>query len=314
MASTALLAGTAAGSPGVLGTPSARVASHSAIVDVATPTIKPFAVLHNANYATGGVALRNRSQGVIHISGVTGKVQRAYLYFTYLFSATPPKAIPITVTRLFPSPSATAHATVSAKLVGTSTDPCWGSSGGAVYRATVPTGLAKANGEYQIQPDASVVGLNTGEDPWDSNVVFPLDEGATLVLIGTGSQTVDLFGGKLAGHEFGGTSFSYNLALSSAPSGTVLMDSFGADGQTGGGRTSGDTDDTVTVNGTQISGVGSSGDTDSDWDGSSGFPLPQLWDDVGHDITSAAAGAGTLAVTISAPNDCLITVGNVVAH
>jgi hypothetical protein len=92
------------------------------------------------------------------------------------------------------------------------------------------------------------------------------------------------------------------------------MDSFGADGQIGASRNATSSGDTVSVNGTLISGTGVTNVPSGDWDGSAGWPLPQLWDDTGHDISTAAAGASSLAVSINAPGDCLITVANVVAH
>lgn len=243
-------------------------------------------------------------------------MQDAWLYFTYLYRTPPASTVRIKVTRLFPSPVATL--TLRAKLIATSADPCWNSHGGAIYRAQVPLSLANGNGEYQIAPDSSVVGLDTGEDPWDGNYLLTLDEGASLVLIGTGESVVDLFDKRLAGNEFGGTTFNYKLALSAPTTGSVEveMDSFGADGQIGTARQDSILDaETVTVNGIQISGRDGPNDQDSDWNGSSGFPLPQLWDDVGHEITTAAPpGTSSLAVSINSANDCVITVGNVVSH
>lgn len=313
MAGASLFAGSAIGGSNPLGTRFANVPSamHPARSTKA-PNVRPANTYANAQYATGGVALRNRSVGVIHVSGAVTPIQDAWLYFTYLYSSTPPASLKIKLTRLFPGP--TSNVNVVGKLIAQSADPCWDSSGGAIYKAQVPTTFANDNGAYEITVPAGVVGLNSGEDPWDGNVVYPLDEGASLVLIGSGSSAVDIFDKGMAGSEFSG-SYAYTLKLSSAASNSVLMDSIGADGQIGDSRASGLTGETVTVNGVQISGPGSTIDTDSDWDGSSGWPLPQLWDDVGHDITAAApSGTTSLAVAISSPDDCLITVSNVVSH
>src|SRR6185369_14328488 len=82
--------------------------------------------------------------------------------------------------------------------------------------------------------------------------------------------------------------FSYTLIFPLAPTGNpILFDAFGADGQIGASRLSNTgtiAAEEVTINGTVISGAGGL-DPDSDWNGSSGFPLPQLWDDTGHDIS-----------------------------
>ena len=311
----------ATGWPHILGTRQADVPSaRSPSEPPRSLVVHPFRTYANANYATGGVALRNRSEGVIHVSGATGALQDAWLYFAYLYRSPPPSTVRVALTRQFPLP--VTALTLRAKLIATSADPCWASQGGAIYRAQVPVSLANGNGEYKIAPDSSVVGLDTGEDPWDGNYLLTLDEGATLVLIGTGPSIVDLFDKRLAGNEFGGTTFNYKLALSAPTTGSVEveMDSFGADGQIGTARQTNNLDpaETVTVNGYQISGRGVPDgpfDPDSDWNGSSGFPLPQLWDDVGHEITVAAPrGTSQLAVSINSPDDCIITVGNVVSY
>jgi hypothetical protein len=66
-----------------------------------------------------------------------------------------------------------------------------------------------------------------------------------------------------------------------------------------------------------IAGPGSNA-IDGDWNGSSGKPLPLLWDDTGHDIT-AATPKGTTALNVEiyitgspATVDCMTTVANVV--
>jgi hypothetical protein len=327
--STALLTGTALGGDPyhIYGTTSAPVPIYrNSIPESSFLKVHAFKAYTNAYYATGGVALRNRDRGVIHISGVTGATQDAYLYWTYLFTTTPTATQKITIDRIYPT-GGTQQATLNGKLIGTSGDPCWGSSGGAVYRATVPTSIATGNGLYEVTLNSAAVGLTTGEDPWDGNVVYPLAEGASLVVVGTGSSNVSLFDAPLAGNEFFGT-FNYALALPTPTNGgTVLFDSFGADGQVGGSRTANTSsnelaDEEVTINKVHISGIGGA-DPDSDWNGNAGAPIPQLWDDNGHDITAAApAGTSQLAVTISNPTaakagaveDCLITVGNVVGN
>jgi len=61
-----------------------------------------------------------------------------------------------------------------------------------------------------------------------------------------------------------------------------------------------------------IAGPGSALNLTGDWNGSSGFPLPQLWDDTGHQFPSS--GASTLNITFDGANqnDCLTGVANVV--
>jgi hypothetical protein len=183
-----------------------------------------------------------------------------------------------------------------------------------VYRAPVPLNVATGNGSYKITLSAPQSGLTTGEDPWDGNVVFPAAEGASLVIVGTGSYTVQLYDTAIpSATTFFGT-LNYSLTLPATASGTsILWDSIGADGQIGVSRKAFDSGESTSINSVAVSGPGGA-NLDSDWDGSSGWPLPQLWDDTGHDITAATpGGTTTLAVTISAPNDCISTVANVVA-
>jgi hypothetical protein len=75
-------------------------------------------------------------------------------------------------------------------------------------------------------------------------------------------------------------------------------------------------DETTTINAFPVAGPAGSNYVDSDWNGSAGLPVTQLWDDTGHDIT-AAAKPGTVALNVSVfaggpPADCLTPVANVV--
>jgi hypothetical protein len=271
-------------------------------------------IFRSAQYGTGGVALRNRRVGVLNISGVTGKVKAAYLYWAYLFTKTPPAKQTIAINRVNGS-----GATVSGTLLAVGGDPCWGSRGIAVYRAPVPLTVATGNASYEVSQNAAQSALGTGEDPWDGHLVFPAAEGASLVIVGTGTYTVEIYDKAIpSGKTFKGA-LSYSLTLPVAAKGTsTLWDSIGADGQIGKSRTPGSGfTETTTINGVGISGPGAL-NANSDWDGSSGWPLPQLWDDTGHDITAATPpGTTKLAVTIvSVPGsfvDCISTVANVVA-
>jgi hypothetical protein len=281
----------------------------------------------NASYGTGGVALRNRSTGEIQISGVSGPTQAAYLYWAVLLNTSVPsiallnKISHINLTRLYP-PGPPVGAEVVGTLLAIGGDPCWGSSGTWVYRGSVPTAVATGNGVYRLNLRPGASGLTDGEDPWDGNVVFPLFEGASLVIVGTGGATVGLLDGQ-AGTTFIAASGYSNNYLLPAPviSGPVLFDNFGYDGQIGTSRTISATNETTTVEGlpstTTVLVVGNPGGEtgDSDWDGSSGWPLPQLWDDTGHDISNAfLPGDTSVFVSYGGPSsDCVGTVGAVVS-
>ena len=143
-----------------------------------------------------------------------------------------------------------------------------------------------------------------------------------MVIIGTGTakQRVAIYDVGLSGHTFAGsTGISYSLTLPITATGKLtLFESIGADGQQGKSRLAilSAADEATVINGVTIAGPGSILN-DGDWNGSSARPLPQLWDDVGHDITAATpAGTTTLDVIIGnggeTPPDCMTPVANVV--
>jgi hypothetical protein len=280
------------------------------------------ATYSNASYGTGGVALRNRIKGSIHISGVTGPTQAAWLYWAVLFASTPSSAqlkgaSKVQLQREFP-PGIPSGAQLTGTLIAIGGDPCWGSAGTWVFRASVPTTVATGNGLYRVILNKNSTGLSDGEDPWDGNVVFPLAEGASLVIVGTGVASVGLVDGQ-AGTTFSAAySNSYDLPAP-ATGGLVLFDNFGYDGQIGTSRTITASNETTTVQGfpggVSVLVAGPGGETgDSDWDGSSGWPLPQLWDDTGHDITNAfAVGDTSVLVSYTSTRDCIGTVGAVIS-
>ena len=280
------------------------------------------AAYSNASYGTGGVALRNRIKGSIQISGVNGPTQAAWLYWAVLFGSTPSStqlkgASKVQLQREFP-PGIPSGAQLTGTLIAVGGDPCWGSAGTWVFRAAVPTAVATGNGIYRIILNKNSTGLSDGEDPWDGNVVFPLAEGASLVIVGTGVATVGLVDGQ-AGTTFTGSySNSYDLPAP-ATGGLVLFDNFGYDGQIGTSRTITVSNETTIVQGfpggAPVLVAGPGGETgDSDWDGSSGWPLPQLWDDTGHDISNAfAVGDTSVIVSYTSTGDCIGTVGAVIS-
>jgi len=99
-----------------------------------------------------------------------------------------------------------------------------------------------------------------------------------------------------------------------------LFDNFGYDGQIGTSRTITASNETTTVQGfpggVSVLVAGPGGETgDSDWDGSSGWPLPQLWDDTGHDISNALMPVTDtdVSVTYVPFGDCLGLVGSVIS-
>ena len=281
-----------------------------------------------AQYSSGGVGLRNLGTGTLHVSGVTPPVKGAYLYWAVITTGAATAADKsVTLERTFP---AAGHSeTLTGTLLGTGATPCWPGNTISVFKATVPVSDVSGNGSYQVaftKPGAS--GSTAGGDPWLS-ATLPLVEGASLVVVGTGTGTVYLFDKGIAGHTFGNhtnpETYNYSLLLTSATTGgQVLFENIGADGQIGSSRTAGILSANQPylaakqslINNQLIAGPYNAEyiDYDSDWNGNSAAPLPRLWDDVGHDITAVApAGTKTLNVSVTTQGDCLTPVANVVA-
>jgi hypothetical protein len=293
-------------------------------------TYAPTFTFSNASYGTGGVALRNRSQGYIQISGVTGPTQAAYLYWAVLLyeptTIQLKEVAKVQLQREYPTGAGSATTVLNGTLLNVGGDPCWGSTGVWVYRAVVPTSLATGNGSYKLVIPPAGAGLTDGEDPWDGNTVFPLWDGASLVIVGTGSANVGVIDGQ-AGTTFGGSTLSNSYTLpATVIVGVVLLDNIGYDGQIGNSRTIvngpgySSTNETTNVTGEPstisvlVAGNPGGETGDSDWDGSSGWPLPQLWDDTGHDISDAfATGDTSFLVSYTTTWDCIGTVAAVIS-
>ena len=180
-------------------------------------------------------------------------------------------------------------------VVSTGPNPCWfigdeSSIPIVVYRAAIPVFIvAPGNGEYAVSLLPGAGGSTGGGDPWASPLITPLWEGASIVMIGTGGTTVNLFGGLPAGFFI--PPFSLPPLALTGTAAHFLWDNIGADGQVGASRdaTAATSGETTTINGLLIAGPGSALNLTGDWNGSSGFPLPQLWDDTGHEFTLPAA-------------------------
>src|SRR5208282_2194096 len=100
--------------------------------------------------------------------------------------------------------------------------------------------------------------LSDGEDPWDDNVVFPLFEGASLVIVGTGSQSVGLLDGQ-AGTTFTDSTYSNFYELPATFNSSALLDNFGYDGQLGNSRLADISNETSYAQGWAPGGLGLNG-------------------------------------------------------
>jgi hypothetical protein len=285
--------------------------------------VKPSLVMQGATYATAGIALRNRGAGNISISGLLGAPTVAYIYWAVICPAAvcPAPATQIQIQRLYPLP-AVGPAVLPGVQIGVGPSPCWGAGNVVVFRAPVPLGIATGNGSYQITILAGGQAIVNGSSPW-GGFATPAWEGASLVFIApstTGLGIVSVYDAGLAGTVFVPVpAFNYTLALPVAinPGSTTFLDNIGADGQhfIPRGAILPVSDEATTVNGVPIAGPGSQYN-DSDWNGSAGFTLTELWDDTAHDFTLPSTSVTNLLnISISGtgfPADCLVTVANVV--
>ncbi len=276
--------------------------------------ISPAFTFSGASFGTGAVGLRNRGEGGISISGVAAPIQRAFAYWAVVTDGPPTaSAASINMKRGVANGPFTS---IAGTAIGSGPTPCWTGDRVTVYRGIIPLSLATGNGLYLIQLKPGANGSTAGQSPWIASVP-PLFEGLSIVLVGTGTSTVAVYDTTLAGKMFFDL-FAYKLRVPVTMAGAseVLFHNIGADGQTGVGvddvaATAGEI---TSLNGRAIAGPGSPAGS-GDWNGGVAAPLPQLWDNTTHDITDAAhSGPGlVLSFIIKAPDDCLVSVANIVS-
>lgn len=311
LATTATVAVRAAGSPGAFGmmpiTPGLKTQAALSL-----GTVSPAITIGSAGYGTGGVGLRNRASGTLAVSGVVPPTKAAYLYWGVITQGPPTAANGAVAIQRISFPGSPDDI-VTGAVVGTGPQPCWIGDRITIYRAAVPLNVANGNGEFRVKLKSGASGLINGADPWAVAPVLPLMEGASLVIVGAGNSTVALYDKGLAGQTFNsGLTYALKLPVK-ASGGGALFDNVGADGQKGASRSPFVAQENTSINGVKVAGAGAP-DTDSDWNGSSALPLPQLWDDTGHNILAAApAGTTTLNFSITEGSDCLSPVANVVS-
>ncbi|HEX9903621.1 MAG TPA: hypothetical protein VGA77_01530 [Propylenella sp.] len=308
-----------AGRP-ALGTPGAMSSARAAAARIDLGAIDPSKVFENAAFATGGVGLRNRRIGGVEISGVSGGVKRAFAYWAVITDGPPGPAVrSVQLRRLFPGPP-TPFETISGVAIGTGDSPCWSGDRITVYRGAVPKSVASGNGQYLVKLNNGANGNTDGRDPWasDGSLALPLFEGLSLVIISRGNATVAVYDGDFAGAMFfDELVYRLKLPVGLAGASQVLFHNIGADGQKGNSLTvfAATAAEVTTLAGQAIAGPGSPAN-DSDWNGAIAGPLPQLWDDTGHDVTAEALQSPTnktLSLSVQAPDDCLVPVANVVS-
>lgn len=125
-------------------------------------------------YVAAGVGLRNRGSGTITLRGIPSgaKVKAAYLYWSILGGDKPQAGF---------KKVSFAGRSVTGTLIGSGASTGWsGAPTGYAYRATV-TRYVKKNGRFKVAKVAS--GVKNGSDPFETAVVPPLAQGASLVVV-----------------------------------------------------------------------------------------------------------------------------------
>ena len=264
------------------------------------PHIEPAFKFERARHVANGVAMRNRTSGTIHLRGVPNgrRVISALLYWNVLDNAfIGSNTFPV----LFNGNR------VNGTKTADNPDPCWfGVIGSHSYVANVTQfvdGSGHPNQDYEVVLQFDELTSTTGQNPW-SPVEFQdvRAEGAGLIVV-----YEDSFSGPLYIYDnlsnsmfFSNATFnlSHNVHRASA-----LFTMFGVDGQRGFGHNNIVTNERTFFNLAQIAG---NPVTNSDWDGSDGWPLPQLWDTHTHIVTLLG---NTSTVRYQAGGDCPRTCG-----
>src|SRR5262245_39181920 len=257
-----------------------------------------------ADHVANGIAMRNRTSGTIALRGapVPSRVLTALLYFNFSDGSREGRRnVPV----LFDGNLIVADKT------GDHDDPCWGMAGNHSYVADVtqfvPIG-GHLNQDYQVVLQFDAETSTTGQNPWGTPEPGQKvrAEGATLVVV---YRTQDTTGPLFVYEALNNSMFSVTaqfdlLHPNLAGAGRFTM--VGADGQRGLGHDNIGSNELTFFDGNQIAGPPVAS---SDWDGSDGWPLPQLWDTHTHNVKLS----GTVSsVRYQASGDCLVPVAFVI--
>ncbi len=244
----------------------------------------------DVRHVANGVALRNSKRGFIHLRGIpaNSNVIKAFLYWAYIDK----NAVGASKSKVkFQSEI------LQGNLIADNLNPGWknpdfvGDGGTHTYKKDVTDivnsyGNPNRNYAFRFLDTSNAF---SGENPWSPADFHKVKlEGASLLIIYTNQtdefstlgKSVYLYDNCLKGTGF----YGYQSLTLKHPSisGEGLFTMCGADGQRGvKGYDNGDqgsnrlSNEKTFFNGIQIAGPPVAA---SDWDGSAGLPLPQLWD------------------------------------
>lgn len=272
------------------------------------------------DHLAAGFGTRNAGFGTI---GFRGAPPGAAPVSAFLYWATIQVGAPLTQTVVFNGNLVTGF------LISVQPQPCWaGGTNLVAYRAPVlPFILPGINGDYTVRGLPS--NLTNGQNPWNPvSTMPPLSEGTSLVVLYTHASvprgTWTQIHHPVTPNVFGTLTFTHFLNLPIQVQ-AIKHTRIGADGQVGGGLANINvgTNELTALAGpvpapfVQIRGNGSyaSGNEDSDWNGTDGEPLNQLWDTHTMNIPGVIAAGPTVTnyrVRYNSPIDCIVPVVHVI--
>lgn len=243
-----------------------------------------YTTVYGADYTTAGYGgMRGDGTGSLSLSGITGSVMKAYLYWHG------PAYVPYPTANQSVDFNGTA---ISGTFLGISSDNCWGFADSLAYRADV-TSLISGDGNYSL---ANFMKSGTADINGVSLITF-FDDGNSA-----NDRDVVIFDGNDSNISNPYDADGWNITLSGIDytSGTAAI-SFGvSDGQAFA-------DAGIIVNGTTLVPDGAVFDGNSVPNGpSASVTNGGLWDIKSWDATALLTpGLNTLNITSGVNNDCL---------
>jgi len=245
-----------------------------------------FKTVYDTDFKSAGYGgMRDVGTGSIALSGVSGTVSEAYLYWHG----------PTNAAATNTSANATVKfngADVTGTFLGISSDNCWGFANSMAYRANVSS-LVAGDGTYSLG--------NFVKDGGNINI-----NGASLIVFykdgdGTNNRDVVMFNGNDSNvnNAFDADGWNITLAGINYTSGSASAQFHVSDGQTF-------PDGAVVANGTDLAAAGQVFDGDSTPGGAGGPDNGFLWDIKDFSVTGLLSpGSNTLNITSSYVSDCL---------
>lgn len=245
--------------------------------------LKYFQTIYGTDYTTAGYGgMRGIGTGTVTVSGVTGPVTKAYLYWhgpAYVADPTANQTVDF------------AGTSVTGSFLGISSDNCWGFADSLAYRADV-TSLVTGNGAYSLDNflKPGVADIN------GVSLITFFDDGNTA-----DNRDVVIFDGNDSNIDNPYDAPGWNITLSGInyTTGSANIVFGVSDGQTF-------PDAAVIVNGSTLVPAGSVFDGNTVPGGAGGPDNGFLWDIRSFDATSfLTPGLNTLNITSGVNSDCL---------